>query len=644
MTQPKDLLSHNETETGSPLPATSGGDEQGMLLFGGLTGETLWLNPYSTTLLAPFYREFGAEYCRALIADTARSAAAGYFERLIARHSSFELGFVAWSDLVEGFGWGRIQLINCDLAAKSAAVQIVNAWEMLNLPPSECAGLPPDCPFLRGAVAGIFSCLFGENCWAELTVGSAPGEAALEIVRSTRSVADELNRLRAAHGGEAHLPPGASGLQEAWRALDRGFGAESAGCSEPEGSAVPRPAPAAPPEAFLAMLSHEVRTPMNGILGMIQLLLSEGLTDSQRELAKTAEACSLALVTIFNDIVDFSRLRAGEVGVQPVLFSVAEEFSRLGCLFGPTAGERGIDLLCDVDAVAGDWFWGDASRLRQILVSLVSNALKFTIPGGSVVVRAAAEPGAGNRTTMVLSVQDTGVGIPADRCEDIFSPFVQVDEWSTRRNGGAGLGLAIAAELVRLLGGSIEVRSVVGQGSLFVVRVPLELRAAPESPASKGILPPAARTVSVLVVEENELTQRLLSRMLQQVGAKSTVVAGGAEALRVFQSSRFDLILMDADLRQLAGGKSVPAEVRALDLFRRRPIPLVAYGSNEQAPAEILADHGISVERESRHDGAQVALAGLDRYLVKPVRMDDLRQIVESIATMASRCGTDEGR
>ncbi len=373
---------------------------------------------------------------------------------------------------------------------------------------------------------------------------------------------------------------------------------------------------------FLANMSHEIRTPMNAILGLSQLSLFEEDPARQRDNSRTIHDAAGALLTVINDILDLSAVEAGKLALEEKPLALRECVESVASLLRWRASEKGISLACEVDADVPAYLRGDAGRIRQILMNLAGNAVKFTESGGvKIGVRVLDRDR--DQVKLRFSVSDSGIGIAAAQLERIFEPFTQIDGSARRRQGGTGLGLTICARLAQRMRGGIQVESEVGRGSTFHFDVALpvaEVAGAPPAGAHHETKP-----MNVLLAEDNAVNRRIATQMLQRLGHKVTAVGNGLEALASSSRQRFDAVLMDVQMPELDGLGAARA-IRERERYTGAHLPIIA-----------LTAHAMAGDQE------HCLAAGMDDYVAKPVEMEALRAALGRVAPVASADDQDRG-
>lgn len=362
---------------------------------------------------------------------------------------------------------------------------------------------------------------------------------------------------------------------------------------------------------FLANMSHEIRTPMNGIIGMTEVLLKSGLTDRQLHFAVTIKNSSDSLISIINDILDFSKIEAGRLALEKTPFNLLETITELTDVFAEQAEWKEISLKTEIDSDIPFSIEGDPVRFRQIMINLVSNALKFT-EQGEIIIRAQTVASAADYVIIKFEIADTGIGIQPDVLQNIFDRFSQADGSTTRRFGGTGLGLAIARQLTELMGGTIGVESTYGTGSTFwfTTRLALYDGKLPESTYELFTKEPNKSSIcgaKVLVVEDTNVNREVCCELLMHLGHTATVAINGLDALELLLRERFDLVLMDCQM-PIMDGYETTQKYREWEQKQ---------GKDRLA---IIALTGNAMEYDK-----QLCLdAGMDDYIKKPFHLKQL--------------------
>ncbi len=372
---------------------------------------------------------------------------------------------------------------------------------------------------------------------------------------------------------------------------------------------------------FIANVSHEVRTPLNGVLGMISLAQEAQTETERKELLETARSSAEYLLQVINEILDFSKIEAGKLVIEFVEMDLVKLLNEVMGMFSTQAERKGLRLGLEIEPAVPAFVRGDCVRIRQVLINLLGNALKFTQTGSITLrVQSAAE----NRHEVTFSVQDTGIGIPTDRQDLIFEAFSQADASTTRRFGGTGLGLTISSRLVAAMSGKLNVASEPGRGSIFSFTLPLlevvgktannEMSGAVDNVRTLPAPGDNNRRLDILLVEDNPVNQKLGQKLLERAGHMVTLASNGREGVERSAEHAYDVILMDLQMPEMDG-------LEATSLIRERDKKLGVHTPIVALTAHALPEHEVSCRA-----------AGMNGYLTKPLNKEKLYEQLSQFA------------
>ncbi len=586
---PDDLpdTSHGTTVHGLRLTWS---DADGTFRFAGLPAAMMWVDTTLDGLWTGIHEMVGEERFGLALRKQGRNSVVSDWQ-VIQAGGGFPAGFSMLANVASAAGWGRWTIQSYQPETQTVVFRVRGGWERGLVERHDGWGIH----FLAGKFAGYGSCLFACNCWADV---QAVSDDTLQIVVKPSSLSLEAMLDELLHTDAATRADLAVAVQRLRKEVaERERIAEALLVAKRDAEAATRSK-----SQFLANMSHELRTPLHGMLGSLELLTDAGLPAKEQEVAQGALDSARSLLSIVGELLDLSRIEAGRLVLEEADFDLRWLVQSAVDLLHPTAVRRGLYLRCEIEPSLATSRRGDAGRIRQVVLNLVSNALKFTPEGGVRVLVGAAQ-----NNQVCFRVQDTGIGIPEDRLSHIFEPFRQIEDGNHRRYGGAGLGLAICTQLATLLNGTMSVESHIGQGSTFTLTIPLEMGSDTSNPQLEADAIPNKFDAKILIVDDSDINRTIARMMLEGLGCQTCEAVDGLSALGSLQNTEVDLVLMDV-MMPIMDGIQATRRYRALEKDGNQ-LPIIAMTANAMVG-----------------DREECLAAGMNDYLPKPVRREVLQR------------------